>query len=213
MGVDCGGPCAPCAYQLDVGFDHACQRSADGKIECWGTNTFGQLGVGSTTSSAASVPVLGIASASTVGVGIGHSCASIVDGTVWCWGDNADAQLGNTAVSSSTVPVFAGVGGTDVTAVAAGAGHTCALHQGGTISCWGLGLDGQLGHGFASSANPVSVTGLSGPAAAIATGGVYSGNTKSGHTCALLVDGTVSCWGNNLGRQVGSPVLGLTATP
>lgn len=81
--------------------------------------------------------------------------------------------------------------------VDAGSAHNCMVLPTGTIRCWGRGTYGQLGSGVTSSQNvPVQVTGLSQPATAVAAG--------NGHSCALLVDGSVRCWGDGVYGQIGN---------
>jgi alpha-tubulin suppressor-like RCC1 family protein len=83
-----------------------------------------------------------------------------------------------------------------VTALAAGAMHTCALLETGTVQCWGMNLSRQLGDGTATNrATPTEVVGLRG-VTALAAGAM--------HTCALLETGTVQCWGNNAFGQLGN---------
>jgi len=121
--------------------------------------------------------------------GSSHTCAVLADGTVRCWGDNWGFQLGDGTRISSSVPV-AVTGISSAVAIAAGANHTCALLADGAIRCWGAGGYGQLGDGTwrGSSTVPVPVTGIS-TAVAIAAGWF--------HTCAVLADGAVRCWGSN----------------
>ena len=126
--------------------------------------------------------------------GMYHTCALISDGTVACWGANDVGQLGDGSYTGSNVPV-AVTGGAlankTVTDIAAGYFHTCALISDGTVTCWGNNGFGQLGTGNNMDSNvPVAVT-----------GGVLTGKTVTDitagdfHTCALISDGTVTCWG------------------
>src|SRR5262249_35545833 len=131
------------------------------------------------------------------------------DGSVSCWGDNYYVQLGNAAVDVSDVPgVVAGLP-SDVTTVASGGAHVCALTASGGVYCWGWNLYGQLGDGvaihapwsckgFDCSPTPVAVSGLSSGVAAISAG--------FEHTCALTNAGGVYCWGTNLNGQLGNDV-------
>lgn len=154
--------------------------------------------------------------ASALDSGRGHTCAVRADG-VWCWGDNFHQQLGSpitvdtstepytdTGLMSSGVPLQIS-GLSNVTAVSAGESHSCALHANGTVSCWGNGDYGQLGHGSrVGSATPVAVVGLS-TAVAVSAGGF--------NTCALLQGGSVSCWGNSntaIEQLVPAPMAGLS---
>ena len=95
------------------------------------------------------VGVAGIADATAIAAGTLHSCALRQGGTISCWGHNEDGRLGDGTREGSLVPV--GVASiTDATAIASGGsyfGHSCALRQGGAISCWGSNYWGQLGDG------------------------------------------------------------------
>jgi alpha-tubulin suppressor-like RCC1 family protein len=94
--------------------------------------------------------------------------------------------------------------------IASGDNHTCALLANGTMMCWGLNSDGELGNGtwtpFSSGglSTPVEVSGLSG-ITAIALGAF--------HTCALIADGTVECWGHNSYRELGNGTDTSSLTP
>ena len=92
------------------------------------------------------------------------------------------------------------------TRVAAGAGHTCALHENGTVRCWGDNSHGQLGRPASMTplTRPLSVLGLTG-ARAIAAG--------AHHTCAIVGDGSVQCWGWNVNGQLGTGTLTDAAWP
>jgi len=130
-----------------------------------------------------------------ISAGSGHSCMIKEGGTVSCWGSNASGQLGDQTLTNFSAPVDV-VGLTNVVGIAAGGSHTCALLADGSARCWGAGGSGQLGNNGTVTKQlvPVVVSGLAG-AVAVAAGGA--------HTCALLADGSVRCWGANGAGQLG----------
>jgi alpha-tubulin suppressor-like RCC1 family protein len=144
-----------------------------------------------------------------------HSCSLTAGGSVSCWGHNAHGQLGDGTTTQHTVPTAVPGLGSGVTAIAIGGWHSCALTTGGAVKCWGQNWAGQVGDGSTTQRNtPVDVAGLSSGVAAISAG-LY-------HTCALMMGGSVKCWGFNIYGQAGdgsttnrsSPadVAGLNAT-
>jgi alpha-tubulin suppressor-like RCC1 family protein len=162
---------------------YTCMVNADHTASCWGSNSSGQLGNGTTTDSVQPVRVLGLTGIVEVAAGVSHACARTAAGDVWCWG--ADYGLG-TGGADSTVPVQV-VGLTDVAQISAGQVHTCAVRTSGAVACWGGNNDGQLGDGTKDiHFIPVEIDGLSD--AVMVSGG-------SGHTCAVAGDGEVWCWG------------------
>lgn len=194
---------------------HGCGLRYDGTVKCWGYNAYGELGNNSTTNSSSAVSVSSLSTAIALSAGAFHTCALIVDGTVQCWGANWYGQIGNSVWPGSNVPSSAVSGISTAIAIAAGAYHTCALLANGTIRCWGANDYGQLGDGSTTdSYGPSSaVSGIS-TAVGIAAGGY--------HTCALLANGTIQCWGYNTSGQTGdgttyawyttptTPVIGVT---
>jgi alpha-tubulin suppressor-like RCC1 family protein len=116
---------------------------------------------------------------SALGAGYGHTCALSDSGEVKCWGGNETGQLGNGKTKTSKTPVNVSGLASGVTAIAAGAFHTCALTTDGAATCWGSNNQGQLGDGSKKDRHaPVQVTGLTSEVIAIAAG--------SAHTCALM---------------------------
>jgi alpha-tubulin suppressor-like RCC1 family protein len=172
--------------------------TTSGGVKCWGRNSYGQLGDGTTTDRTTSVDVIGLSSGvAAVEASGAHTCALTTAGGVKCWGYNYYGQLGDGTTTDRTAPVDVTGLSSGVAAVAAGSGlYTCALITSGGVKCWGSNSAGQLGDGTANQRNtPVDVAGLS-SAAAIAAG--------SGHTCALIMDGGLKCWGSNESGQLGA---------
>lgn len=180
---------------IATGTSHTCALLSDQTIKCWGDNTYGQLGGGNTYSSPP-VAVSGITTASSVAAGGKHSCTRLSDQSVKCWGDNNRGQLGTGNYANSPSPTAAS-GITTATAAATGRAHSCTLLSDQSIKCWGEGGSGQRGNGSTStSASPVAVSSISTATAIAAAGG--------DHTCALLSDQSLRCWGANVSGQLGN---------
>lgn len=156
------------AAVIAVGLVHSC-ASAEGSVRCWGYNDRGQLGVEAPRLTRwAAEPV--VTGATAVAAGGFHSCALLEDGAVSCWGDNRTGALGDGTLSSRATPgPVAGL--SEVTALAAGRGFSCAISGGGTaIDCWGDNSAGQLGVGTTEPhAVPVRVFGDPTPAGSCTT--------------------------------------------
>ena len=201
---------------VSAGYTHSCMISS-GKAYCWGDNSDGELGNGSTASS--SVPVAVSTSGVLAGVtltqitaGFFFTCALSTTGTVYCWGFNADGELGNNSTTNSSVPVAVStsgvLAGVTVTQITADSGfNACALGSNGAAYCWGKNTDGQLGNNTVTSSSvPVAVS----------TSGVLAGKTltqvTAGNdlTCALDSTGLAYCWGDNTRGQLGN---NSTTTP
>jgi alpha-tubulin suppressor-like RCC1 family protein len=200
---------------LAAGVGFTCALSTTGRIKCWGANTLGQLGAPSTsgTVTAANAKLVNLGARATAISAVGsHACALLQGGAVRCWGANEAGELG--VGTTGSVPrgpqpaVDLGAGHT-ATAIAAGGrnfplaiGHTCALLDDGSVKCWGGNGRGQLGIGGATFAN------TNAPTTAVDLGGARAKAIAAGatHTCALLTDGMVRCWGDPTGSM-------RTATP
>ena len=187
-------------------------------VKCWGDNSQGQLGDGTTTSRSTAVDVKGLSSGvHTIVAGARHTCALISssqgstslpptadnsgvgDLAAQCWGANHRGQLGDGAKTEwrarRLIPVDVVGLDSGVHALAAGGWHTCALVGSGGVRCWGDNQHGQLGEGSTDRTTPVDVVGLSRDVYAISSGGR--------HTCVLNIAGGVQCWGGNWAGQLG----------
>jgi alpha-tubulin suppressor-like RCC1 family protein len=142
-----------------------------------------------------------------ISAGSGFTCALRSNRTVWCWGENDSAELGNDEYSNTMIdyiPFPVEVPGiSTATRIAAGAdaSHTCALLQDGKIECWGADGYGELGGGTPYDGGgglpPIEVKVIQ-TATQIAAG--------TDHTCAVLSDGRLECWGHNNYGQLGDGV-------
>ncbi len=177
-----------------AGDDHTCALNTSNALFCWGGNTYGQLGDGSTTHKLSPPASANFSGVSTAALGGQHTCV-IKSGAVECAGNNAYGQLGNGTTTDASTPVQAIASG--ATSVAAGDFHTCAVVS-GAVRCWGRNNHGQLGtNTLNDSPTPVQV---------IASGAsqVFAGDL---HTCALMTNGEVLCWGRNHRGQLGDGTL------
>jgi alpha-tubulin suppressor-like RCC1 family protein len=222
------------AKAISAGDYHTCALLDDGSVRCWGYGAAGRLGYGNTdnvgdTQAPGSVGPVNFGSghtATAIAAGGAHTCAILDDGSVRCWGYGATGQLGygNTSNVGDGSPDLsvASVGRVDLgpgriaTAISAGAAHTCAILDHGNVLCWGFGGFGQLGYGTRDNVGDNQTPGSMGPvnlglgrtAVAITAGGQ--------HTCAILDNGTVRCWGYNGLGQLGygnTTNVGSSSTP
>jgi alpha-tubulin suppressor-like RCC1 family protein len=187
---------------------------------CWGQNTDGQLGDGTTTMrttpvrvdtsgvmSGKSVTDISIAAPDTTGLE-GHACA-VASGAFYCWGSGANGILGNNATADSLVPVAvntAGVlSGKTALEVNVGVWHVCATAKNGSNVvapyCWGQGTLSQLGNNTTPSysAIPVAVSVLAGGL----QGHTVTALKGGGNRGCVLADQTTYCWGYNASGQLG----------
>jgi alpha-tubulin suppressor-like RCC1 family protein len=227
-------PSSAAAGHIATGNFHSCAVLV-AAVRCWGFGGDGRLGYGTTNSigddeaPSSVAPLVGSGHTVTaITSGSSHTCALLNDGTVRCWGFGRNGELGYGNMDSigddepamSGGPVFLGTAGgvaLTATAISAGNGHTCALLSNGAVRCWGFNLDGRLGLYHTRS---IGDNELPGDVAPIDFGGGHTAKAVSAggfHTCAILDDDTVRCWGfggdgrlgyantKNIGREPPGP--------
>jgi alpha-tubulin suppressor-like RCC1 family protein len=148
------------------GVQHTCGLTTTGAVYCWGSNSLGQLGDGTTTGHLTPVHVGGSGSAplifTSLSAGSSHTCGVTVDNALYCWGLNGNGELGDGTTTSRSAPVqVVGSGAAPLmfTAVSAGEAFNCGLTIGHAVYCWGYGADGELGNGRRTNQlTPVLVT-------------------------------------------------------
>ena len=193
------------AIGIGAGNAHSCALTTAGAVYCWGANTYGQLGNGTTTNSPTAVAVTALGSGVTaLSVGYYHTCVITSAGGAQCWGYNPYGGLGNGTSTNSSVPVSVSGLTSGVTSIGAGLYSTCAVTVGGAAACWGYNVYGGLGNGTTTtSLTPAAVTGLASGAASVTVGQYTS--------CARTTGGAAFCWGYDVYGQLGNGVTGTSA--
>lgn len=198
---DMGSPEEP--LRLSAGLSHTVYVDETGTLWAWGSNQAGQLGTETQETSTdlegnsipyASQPLAVMEDVVSASAGADFTVALKADGTLWTWGGNDEGQLGTGTTEGSATPVQVL---DQVTAVVAGDYHVAAIRTDGTLWMWGSNIDGQLGTGQATEVlqtQPVQVP-LNGAVLAVAAG--------TGHTVAILEDGSLWVWGRNDQGQLG----------
>ena len=202
--------------QISAGTYHTCTISFDNKAYCWGQNTYGQLGNGSTTDSSILVPIdtSGVLSGKTIkqiSAGESHTCAIASDDQAYCWGQNNYGQLGNNNTTQQLTPVAVVKGDMPNLTIkqisASGRYYTCAIASNDQGYCWGLNNYGQLGNGTNGTGSSKSVP------TAIALGDMPNLTIKQisighFHACVISSNDQAYCWGYNDYGRIGNGLHG-----
>jgi alpha-tubulin suppressor-like RCC1 family protein len=207
--------------QVSTGNFYACARLESGEVDCWGDNSYGQLGDGRVSSTPTVIPVTVLNSTGTgpltgvaqIATGKYATCARLNSGGVDCWGHNGYYELGNGTNIQHLLPtpVLNGAGHGPITGqinISVSQYDACSVQSDGSVRCWGLNQYGVLGIASATSFEPLPtrVKAVSGTGFLANVTNVV---TAPAHTCALLKNGTVDCWGLNAFGELGD---GTTTT-
>jgi PKD repeat protein/alpha-tubulin suppressor-like RCC1 family protein len=213
------------ATTLSVGVHHACAILDDLSLKCWGTNTYGELGLGDTLRRGDApaemgdfLPAVDLGSsrhATDIAAGEYHTCALLETGGVACWGASSKLGMGPATPAGNigdapgemgdSLPEVDLGGGRYATAVTASSTHTCALLDNHAVKCWGLNTYGQLGLGdTATRGDDLGEMGDNLPAVDFGSGRYATAVTVGpSFGCALLDNFAVKCWGLNTAGQLG----------
>ena len=181
---------------IDINSDNTCSLSEHGDLFCWGSNSFGQLGVGTLDDSPTPMKVLFDSNSiiSSFVLSWDHACALDIKNTMYCWGANDFAQLGDGTTEKRLRPVEPSfpVGTTAIEIYAEG-WRTCALLSDGKLMCWGSNSVGEIGDGTTSSRFVPTKVAL--PSNSV----VIFFSMQSLHSCVVLNHNEIYCWGMNTG--------------
>lgn len=199
-GGDAGGPGGDTGWATaTIGGGHACAITTGGRLYCWGSNSTGEVGVGSNSPSEVR-SVNQVRPGTTweiVKAASSHTCAIDTTGALWCWGSNRDRQLAApSAVTLNNEPRQVG-GATGWQSVGVGSRHTCGLRD-NRVSCWGNGSLGELGDPGFDPEDLYSAVPLEIP-------GSYTRlSVGRGTSCAIDLAGALFCWGRGDAGQIGN---------
>ncbi|TWW77365.1 putative E3 ubiquitin-protein ligase HERC3 [Takifugu flavidus] len=198
--------------QVACGKSHSVALTKGGDVLSWGSNSFGQLGLGKGIQSqprpALIYHLTGVA-VSQVSAGATHTMVLTLPGLVYCCGANQSGQLGLNRVDEKgnfnvcMVPALRPLG---VTFISCGEAHTAVLTMNGEVFTFGEGRHGQLGHNFtADELSPRLVEHVGRPASQISCG--------RNHTLVLDSSGQLWAFGSGDRGQIGTGQRDNILTP
>ena len=196
---------------------HSCANEGS-QLYCWGQNEDGEIGDGTTRDANSRHLVMDVSDPAAVGLGELTSCICDRSGQAWCWGRNVEGELGlGSASLNSQVPIKV-PGVTDCVQIAGGGNHTCVIHNGGAVSCWGSNASGQVGQPASANASCAESKGspvpcITSPVLVPGLSGVVEIRGGEQQTCVRKTDQTVWCWGDNSQGQLGDGTMTSRNTP
>jgi len=203
---------------ISAGHQYTCGITTSGAAYCWGSNSYGQLGIGgqSPSSRPARVGIEGVTFTS-ISAGFSHTCAVTTSGAAYCWGSNAGGMLGSGGPPGGghTVPTLV-AGHVVFRSVSAGYFHTCGVARDGKTYCWGRNEQGEVGTTARTpSSVPVRVAGD-------LASRLVQAAPEFDYSCAVDATGAVHCWGSGCYGQLGldsipemcgTPAMPCSSTP
>lgn len=206
--------------QISAGGYHVLALASDGTVYSWGSNTYGQLGDGTTTqrNAAVAVSTSGALSGKTITrVAASYYSSTVVasDGTVYSWGRNSDGQLGDGTYGDSSVPVAistsGALSGKTITQISAGSNHILALDSDGKVYAWGTNDNNELGIATDDWSDPIDISGSGELSGRTVT--QISAGANGYHNIVLASNGRVYSWGANWNGAIGNGTTTHQETP
>jgi alpha-tubulin suppressor-like RCC1 family protein len=212
---DAGAPLIVGSTIYGIGTDTCATGQASGQYTAYSRIDAVSTWIANTVAAWDSVTPPASSTVASVVAGDGFACTLMSDGSVQCWGDDFYGQLGDYSGScglqkKSLVPVV--VPGISARALSIGNGSICALLADSTVTCWGWTAAANPS-GFGTPRNCVMPTPVSGLSNVVSIADGRGGMNSGPHTCALLADQTVSCWGFNAAGELGNGTTTNSATP
>lgn len=187
------------------GGPQSCGIRTDGVAMCWGSNTTGQIGDGSTSDRSTPTVVRGAHTWIDITTGNGAACGLRTDGSAMCWGSDGSGRLGNGAAGSSLTPTPVD-GGLEFASIDGGfSGHFCAVTADGSGYCWGSNFRGRVGDGTSEDREV--------PTPVVGTLEFESIDAGGNHSCGRTPDGRAYCWGTGGSGRLGNEMSADSATP
>ena len=183
-----------------------CGLTSVGAAWCWGGNISGEAGVGTYTAVPTPTQVQGGVTFTTLAGGSSVMCGLTAAGTAYCWGHGGFGAVGTGLQTNTLTPVRVATL-LSFTQIAAGGDHVCALTSAGDAYCWGTNTDGELGSVTAESCSGNATYSLpcsTRPAQVQGVPKFIGIAAGANHTCGLVADGSVYCWGADDRGQLGN---------
>lgn len=201
-----GKTCDATYSDISAGQYHACAVRSDKTVQCWGLNTSGQVGTGTSDVLYLKPAPAGDASDwAGISVGGAFSCARNESKRIFCWGTNSLGQLADGTLTAKLSPTPIVGGYSDWVSMDAGATHACAIRENGEMYCWGSNNRGQVGDGTTNNQSAPTLVSGAGPWLSVSSGSEFS--------CAIRDDHTLWCWGLNSSRQLGNGLTTNSSVP
>lgn len=192
-------------YSISASTAFSCALRADATAWCWGEDTLGELGAGTSPGiQAIPLEVSGGSQWKNISGGDVNACGVKVDGTGWCWGEGASGRLGNGTYAPTNVPVEVADSHSWRIISTSRGHHTCGITTSGEAWCWGYGDHGRRGDNMTGPSSlrwPVKVHD---DTSATGWSDWVSISTGLNHTCGTRTNGEAWCWGRGSDGALGN---------